>query len=139
VQHPPRQVLDNLRQQEKLYAYEADEGKLLLFTQREFQALEKYPPYRVVSSLVQMQRELQMWRKIGIAIVVSFFALTLTLLNFHNNLLRETISNAKEVTELHNRVENAQGDVVQLKDQLRDTKQEVDQLRQTSSKEKAGK
>jgi len=139
VQHPPRQVLDNLRQQEKLYAYEADEGKLLLFTQREFQALEKYPPYRVVSSLVQMQRELQMWRKIGIAIVVSFFALTLTLLNFHNNLLRETISNAKEVTELHNRVENAQGDVVQLKDQFRDTKQEVDQLRQTSSKEKAGK
>ena len=91
-----------------------------------------------------MQRELAMWRRIGIAIVVSFFALTLTLLNFHNNLLRDTVTNIKDVVETRDRLATSQQDIAQLKGQLadaqkavaqfegqlRDTQKEVDELRQ---------
>jgi deoxycytidine triphosphate deaminase len=143
VKESPRSILDNLKQEGKLFSYESGGKKFLLFTQRQFKALEKYPPFRVVSSLVQMQRELAMWRRIGIAIVVSFFALTLTLLNFHNNLLRDTVTNIKDVVETKDQLVDSQKDIAQLKEQLagsqkavaqlegqvRDTQKEVDDLR----------
>jgi deoxycytidine triphosphate deaminase len=128
VQHSPRKVLDGLKQEGKLFAYESGKKKFLLFTQRPFKALEKYPPFRVVSSLVQMQRELAMWRKIGIAIVVSFFALTLTLLNFHNQLLRDTVVNIRDVIDTKDRVTNSQQDIGQIKGQLADAQKAVVQL-----------
>lgn len=132
VRDSPRKVLDGLRQDGKLFAYESEGKKFLLFTQRPFQALEKYPPHRVVSSLVQMQRELAMlretWKKIGIAIVVSFFALTLTLLNFHNNLLRDTVTNIRDVIETKDRLTISQQDISQVKSQLADTQRSVTQL-----------
>lgn len=129
VQDSPRQVFGNLEQRDKLFAYETDQGRFLLFTQREFKPLEKYPSQPVISSLVQMQRELAMWRKLGIAIVVSFFALTLTLLNFHNNLLRETISNAKDVSSVRERADSTTKQVSELKDHLNAVQQEVETLR----------
>jgi hypothetical protein len=128
VRDSPRKVLDGMRQEGKLFAYESGEKKFLLFTQRPMKALEKYPPFRVVSSLVQMQRELAMWRKIGIAIVVSFFALTLTLLNFHNQLLRDTVVNIRDVIETKDRVANSQQDIGQMKGQLVDEQKAVVQL-----------
>jgi peptidoglycan hydrolase CwlO-like protein len=81
-----------------------------------------------------MQRELAMWRKIGVAIVVSFIALTMTLLGLHNNLLRETISSAKELVEMRQQLQNTKNDLGQLRDQLADTQKEVQQLRQIPPK-----
>jgi hypothetical protein len=135
VKDLPRKVLDGLKQEGKLFAYESEGKKFLLFTQKRMEALEKYPPFRVVSSLVQMQRELAMWRKLGIAIVVSFFALTLTLLNFHNNLLRDTVANIRDVIEMKERVTTSQQDIGQLRNQLADAQKAVaelqDELRKT--------
>lgn len=130
VRDPPRKVLDGLKQEGKLYAYESEGKKFLVFTQRQFKALEKYPEYRVVSSLAPMQHELAMWRKIGVAIVVAFFGLTLTLLNFHNNLLRDTVTNIRDVVETKERVANSQQEIDQMKTQLTDAQRTVVQLQQ---------
>ena len=126
VDELPNNIEAKLKPQGKLFLYESDDRRFLLFDQTELKALAKYPKdYSIVSSLFQMQRELAMWRKIGIGLVVSFVALTLTLLGLHNNLLRETISNAK--------------DIVQVKDQVTDLQKEVHPLQESPAKNPQGK
>jgi hypothetical protein len=118
-------------------------ARFLLFSQKEFKALEKYPKdYGIVSSLVQIQLELAMWRRIGIGIVVSFIALTLTLLGLHNNLLRETISNGKDVVQIKDQLsaagiskqtEKIQKDLDQIKDRIDNEERERLKLEQKIS------
>jgi deoxycytidine triphosphate deaminase len=101
----------------KLLEYDSAGNKFLLFDQKPLKALAKYPTdYKIISSLVQMQRELALWRKIGIAVVISFITLTLAILNLQNNVLRETIVNGK--------------DLAQVKAQVSEIQKERDQPRQ---------
>jgi deoxycytidine triphosphate deaminase len=104
VNLPPQTIHGDLKQRGKVFVYtsnDPEKTEFLLFDQTPLLALGKYPPdYKIVSSLVQMQRELALWRKIGIAVVVSFIALTLAILNLQSNLMRETISNGKDIAQL---------------------------------------
>jgi deoxycytidine triphosphate deaminase len=115
VKEDPPTVHQNLERREKVFVYRSGKTEFLLFDQKPLPALGKYPDYKIVSSLVQMQRELSLWRKIGIAVVVSFITLTLAILNLQSNLLRETISNAR--------------DLAQVKGQLSDAQKELERLR----------
>lgn len=115
VSEMPSKVHSSLKPRGKLWAYEAGGTEFLLFDQKELKALAKYPPdYNIVSSLVQMQRELAVWRKIGIAVVVSFVALTLAILNLQGNLMRETIANGKDLAQVKSQILEIQREVQQL-------------------------
>jgi deoxycytidine triphosphate deaminase len=101
VDKTPSEIAPNLRANRKLEEYVDGNRKFVLFKQDTMQPLAKYSPdFRIVSSLVEMSREVRTWRNIGIAFAVSFLALTLTLLGLQNNLLRETITNAKDIAGL---------------------------------------
>lgn len=126
----PQDVEPNLTRQNKLNVYVSGDRRLLLFDQKPLGPLEKYPKdYSIVSSLARMQEELAMWRKIGIGIVVSFIALTLTLLGLHNNLLRETISNAKDLTQIKDQLVDSQKDLAQVKGQFADSQRNLTQVK----------
>ncbi|MGH9429405.1 MAG: hypothetical protein ACRD2L_24230, partial [Terriglobia bacterium] len=99
------EVKDSVQIGEELDSVEVDGERYLMFKQREFPPLKHLPDYDIVSSLVQMHEEVKTWRLIGIAIVVAFFGLALTLLNFQNNLYREIRGNAQQVMDLERRVD----------------------------------
>ena len=111
VDRTPDYIAGHLQAHESgmLDVYQESERTLLLFKQKKFEALQKYPDHKIVSSLFQMQQELAMWRRIGIGIVVSFIALTMTLLGLHNNLLRETISNSKDIVQIKEQLNTVKG------------------------------
>ena len=77
-----------------------DGGRFLLFRQRPYPALELLPDWDVVSSLVQLSNEVKTWRNIGVAILVAFFGLALTMLNFQNNLYRELRSEDAQIHQM---------------------------------------
>jgi deoxycytidine triphosphate deaminase len=114
VNEAPATIHENLKPRGKVFVYTSGNTEFLLFDQKPLSALGK-SDQKIVSSLVQMASELALWRKIGIAVVVSFIALTLAILNLQSNLLRETISNGK--------------DLAQVKAQLAQAQKELDQLR----------
>lgn len=98
VNEAPPTIHENLKSKGKVFVYTSGTTDFLLFDQKPLHALGKYDQ-KIVSSLVQMASELALWRKIGIAVVVSFIALTLAILNLQSNLMRETISNAKDLAQ----------------------------------------
>jgi hypothetical protein len=101
VNKTPSEIDPELRPCGKLNEYVDGDRRFVLFKQDVMQPLAKYSPdFRIVSSLFEMSREVRNWRNIGIAIAVSFLALTLTLLGLQNNLLRETIANSKDIAQL---------------------------------------
>jgi deoxycytidine triphosphate deaminase len=101
VDKTPSEIAPALRPCGKLNEYLDGDRRFVLFKQDKMQPLAKYSPdFRIVSSLFEMSREVRNWRNIGIAIAVSFLALTLTLLGLQNNLLRETIANSKDIAHL---------------------------------------
>jgi len=130
VDKPPADVEpQSQRRGDKLWSYKTEDNKeFLLFDQMPLEALKKYPKdYKIVSSLTQMQHDLQMWRRIGLGVVVSFIALTLTLLNFQSNLLRETIATQKDLAQTKN-------DATQLKDQVIALQKDLDETRKVLGK-----
>ena len=144
VDKPPADVEPQIqRKGDKLWSYRTADNEFLLFDQTPLEALKKYPKdYKIVSSLAQMQRDLQMWRRISLGVVVSFIALTLTLLNFQGSLLRETIATQKDLAQTKNDATQLKDQVLALQkdleatrkvlgqadDDLRDTKKEVQRL-----------
>jgi len=116
VDKTPGEIAPKVKSIGKLDEYEDEGRRFLLFKQGLMQPLEKYSrDFRIISSLVELSREVRNWRNIGIAIAVSFLALTLTLLGLHNNLLRETITNAKDISQLREQLTKMQQ---QLHDEL---------------------
>jgi deoxycytidine triphosphate deaminase len=75
-----------------------------IFKQKSFAPLKQLPDHDVISSLVQLSQEVRTWRNIGIAAVVAFLSLTLTLLNFQNNLYRDNRALTDQVTTLRERI-----------------------------------
>ncbi len=127
VNELPENVETNIEKKGKVYSYQSGETEFLLFDQKFLKPLGKYPKdYKIVSSLAQMQRDLTMWRRIGIGIVVSFIALTLSLLGSQSNLLREVASTGKDLAQ--SRIDNERN-LSQLKIELADTKRELDKTK----------
>jgi deoxycytidine triphosphate deaminase len=106
----PFAIYPKLEPRGKIWAYKCgSDTEFLVFDQKPLDPLGKYPPdYNIVSSLEQMSSELGLWRKIGIAVVVSFIALTLAILNLQSNLMRETVSNAKDLAQLKGQLSQPQ-------------------------------
>jgi deoxycytidine triphosphate deaminase len=114
VNEDPPTVHENIKPRGKVFVYKYGNTEFLLFDQKPLGALGKYDQ-KIVSSLVQMERELALWRKIGIAVVVSFIALTLAILNLQSNLLRETISNGKDLAQVKTQLSQAEKELERLR------------------------
>jgi deoxycytidine triphosphate deaminase len=122
VDKSPSEIAKDIKQVGKLEKYEDGDRRLLLFKQDWMLPLAKYPG-GIVSSLHELSREVKTWRAIGIGIAVSFLALTLTLLGLLNSLLRDTVTNSKDLIELRERLSNAQ-------QQLRSVQETQQQMKQ---------
>lgn len=114
VNESPSTIHENLKPRGKIFLYTSGKTDFLLFDQKPLPALGKYDQ-KIVSSLVQMASELALWRKIGIAVVVSFIALTLAILNLQSNLLRETVSNGKDLAQVKAELSQAQKELDRLR------------------------
>jgi deoxycytidine triphosphate deaminase len=108
------QIKEKIKQGQELDTVEGMPN-LLLFKQGAFPALKHLPDWEVLSSLVAMQNEVKTWRAIGIGIVISFFALALTLLSFQNNLYREILSFNRDNSTLTNKVSSLENEIRELK------------------------
>ncbi len=78
--------------------------KYLMFKQKPMEPLRKLPSYDIVSSLVELSREVKTWRAIGIAVVVAFISLALTILNFQSNLYRDNRTFSQQLIDLREKV-----------------------------------
>lgn len=101
---PWEKVKDTLKVGEDQDEVWANGERFYIFKQKAFGPLKQLPDHDVISSLVQLSQEVRTWRNIGIAAVVAFLSLTLTLLNFQNNLYRDTRALTDQVTTLRERV-----------------------------------
>jgi deoxycytidine triphosphate deaminase len=81
-----------------------DGERFCMFKQKSFPPLKHLPDHDVVSSLVQLSQEVRTWRNIGIAAVIAFLSLALTLLNFQNNLYRDNRALTDQVSTLRERL-----------------------------------
>jgi hypothetical protein len=114
------QIRDRVNTMEKLDEVEVNGERFLLFKQGPFRPLKHLPDHDVVSSLVKMQDEVKQWRAIGIAIVVAFVSLGLTLLNFQANLYSQQKATSQQVFELERDLGIAKNELQTLKAQVPD-------------------
>lgn len=125
----PAEVAALAKNAGKLEELIVDGEKFLLFKQKPFKPLEKYPEdYDIVSSLVQLSNEVKTWRNLGIGIVVTFFGLTLTILGLQNNLVREVIGMSKDGAQVKEQVSTTRTDTQRLQQQTEDLKKQVEAL-----------
>lgn len=114
----PEQIKDSIVRGGKLDRVELDGNTYLLFPQDEYPPLKLYPDHDVTSSLVQMSNEVKTWRQIGIGLIISFFALTLTLLSFGNNIYTQLTARARDSMQVERNLQDAQAEVRQLRSQV---------------------
>ena len=101
---------------------ELDGEKYVLFSQEEYPPLKHLPPQAVLSSLAQLEQEVRTWRHIGIGIVLSFIALTLTLLGFGGNLYSQVTQHSMEVRQVNGRLEDTKQRLSQLESWVEELK-----------------
>lgn len=70
------------------------------YKQSSLKPLQRGKQHTMVSSLIEMQEEVQSWRRLGIGSLVAFFGLTLSLLGFGANLYRQNTDLARQNTDL---------------------------------------
>jgi len=104
----------------------------LLFKQSEYPRLKLWPGYDVLSSLLEMERDLRTWRNIGIGFAVSFFALTLTLLSFGSNLFRQTSDLSNETKSLRYSLQASQNELKQSQADLQVLRDKVTAIEKTT-------
>jgi hypothetical protein len=80
------------------------EERFLMFKQKSFPPLKHLPDHDVLSSLEELSKDVRTWRNIGIAAVVAFLSLALTLLNFQNNLYRDNRTLTDQLAGLRERL-----------------------------------
>jgi deoxycytidine triphosphate deaminase len=111
-------IQSSLQKGDQLDSVQFDGEEYLLFKQAEYAPLKHLPLYDVVSSLVQMSNEVRMWRHIGIGVIISFFALALTLLSFGNNLYTHFSNLLRDSKQIEIRLMNAEIQTKQVQSQL---------------------
>jgi deoxycytidine triphosphate deaminase len=91
---PKSEVEPLIKTGEKLDQVVVDGEKFLLFKQNPYEPLHHFPDYNIVSSLVQMQKEVRTWRYIGIGTVIAFIALALSLIGLQVRIEGSLLSTA---------------------------------------------
>ena len=110
----PAQREEKLKNRETKNSVEIDNKPFLLFSDKPLEALEHHPNHVLISSLVEMKNEVRTWRNIGLGLIISFIALTLSLLGFGNNIYRQVVDNLKQLEENQARIELLEQRVSQL-------------------------
>jgi hypothetical protein len=129
---PWEEVKSQIEKGEKLDKLVVDGETYLLFHQEPYKALQHLPDYDVVSSLVQMAKEVRTWRHIGIGFVISFFALALSLLAINTNIYRELNANTREVAESKTELRGTVDDVGKLEQSMTSLEQRIHLLEHKS-------
>lgn len=80
--------------------------------------LQHTKSHRLVSSLMEMREDLYTWRKLGIASVIAFIGLTLSLLAFGANLYRQNTDLSRQITEEKNELRQANARISKLEEDL---------------------
>jgi deoxycytidine triphosphate deaminase len=89
-----------IRTGEKLDEVVVQGQTYLLFKDKKYKPLQHLPDYDIVSSLVQMQKEVRTWRNIGIGTIIAFFGLALSLIGLQVRLEGTVIGTARDVSRL---------------------------------------
>lgn len=101
---PWDEVKGSFRVGEELDEVSVGNTRFLMFKQKSFSPLKHLPDHDVLSSLAELSKDVRTWRNIGIAAVVAFLSLALTLLNFQNNLYRDNRTLTDQLAGLRERV-----------------------------------
>jgi len=122
-----REQIRNSQDVDKLEEVVSDGRRFLLFKQRPYPALEHHPDRDIVSSLLQLSNEVKTWRYIGVGIVIAFFALAITLLNFQTNLYRDLRTQGSQLGDVKQtssgvdvKQNELQSQLIEARQQLRD-------------------
>jgi hypothetical protein len=106
---PWDEVIGSFKVGEELDEVIVGAERFLMFKQKSFSPLKHLPDHDVLSSLAELSKDVRTWRNIGVAAVVAFLSLALTLLNFQNNLYRDNRALTDQVTGLRERVTSLEG------------------------------
>jgi deoxycytidine triphosphate deaminase len=101
---PWDEVKGSFRVGEELDEVSVGDTRYLMFKQKSFSPLKHLPDHDVLSSLAELSKDVRTWRNIGIAAVIAFLSLALTLLNFQNNLYRDNRALTDQLAGLRERV-----------------------------------
>lgn len=101
---PWDEVKGSFKVGEELDEVSIGDARFLMFKQKPFSPLKHLPDHDVLSSLAELSKDVRTWRNIGVAAVIAFLSLALTLLNFQNNLYRDTRALTDQVAGLHERL-----------------------------------
>jgi hypothetical protein len=101
---PWDEVKGSFRVGEELDEVSVGDARYLMFKQKSFTPLKHLPDHDVLSSLAELSKDVRTWRNIGIAAVIAFLSLALTLLNFQNNLYRDNRALTDQLAGLRERV-----------------------------------
>jgi deoxycytidine triphosphate deaminase len=101
---PWDEIKDSFKRGEEQDEVFSNGERFWIFKQKGFKPLQHLPDHDVVSSLVEISQDVKTWRNIGIAAVIAFVSLALTLLNFQNNLYRDNKTLTDQLTGLRDRV-----------------------------------
>jgi deoxycytidine triphosphate deaminase len=100
-------IKDQFRTGEEQDEIIVDGERFFMFKQKAFTPLKHLPDYDIVSSLVELSKEVKTWRYIGIAAVVAFISLALTMLNFQSSLYRDVTALTQRVANLEPKTTDA--------------------------------
>ena len=101
---PWDEVKGSFRVGEETDEVSVGDARFLMFKQKSFSPLKHLPDHDVLSSLAELSKDVRTWRNIGIAAVIAFLSLALTLLNFQNNLYRDNRTLTDQLAGLRERV-----------------------------------
>lgn len=101
---PWEEVKGSFRVGEEVDEVSVGDTRFLMFKQKSFLPLKHLPDHDVLSSLAELSKDVRTWRNIGIAAVIAFLSLALTLLNFQNNLYRDNRTLTDQLAGLRERM-----------------------------------
>jgi len=117
------EILPAMHKGEKLDDITVDGQNYLIFKDVEYGPLKHLPDYDIVSSLVQMQKDVRTWRNIGIGVVIAFVSLALSIIGLQVRMETAIISTSKEVARL-------QADSQQTTERIRSLEKSIDSLKE---------
>ena len=94
------EIKSSIHPGEKLDEVTIGDKKYLLFKDKKYKPLQHLPDYDIVSSLVQMQKEVRTWRYIGIGIVIAFVSLALSIIGLQVRMEGTVIGTATDVSKM---------------------------------------
>ncbi|MBZ5573214.1 MAG: hypothetical protein LAO09_15195 [Acidobacteriia bacterium] len=110
----PAEIKSNVKCGEKVDEVSFDGRTYLLFKDKAYKPLQHLPDYDIVSSLVEMQREVRNWRNIGIGLVIAFVSLALSIVGLQVRMEGNVINSAKDVAKLQTELQQAQEQITSL-------------------------